>query len=78
MIVRALSKGVGLRASSKMITRAGKMELPAGPKGQQQIRAADHAMLQPMFLVRLSKDRSAVHTTTTIRLRAKYTAPPVR
>jgi len=49
-----------------------------GPKGQQQIRAEDHAMLQPMFLGRLRQTGNRFAFTTTVRLRAKYTAPPVR
>ena len=48
-----------------------------GPKGQQTIRAADHAMLQPMFLGRLRANGNRYSFTTTVNLRAKYTAPPV-
>ncbi len=49
-----------------------------GPKGQQEIRASDHAMLQPMFLVQLKQRGGKFTTTTTVRLRAKHTAPPAR
>jgi len=49
-----------------------------GPKGTMTIRAEDHAMLQPMFLGRLNKNGDRYTFTTTVRLRAKYTAPPVR
>ena len=49
-----------------------------GPKGQQQIRAADHAMLQPMFLVQLRGSGSRYTANTLVRLRAKHTAPPAR
>ena len=49
-----------------------------GPKGQQEIRASDHAMLQPMFLVQLRGSGGKFTATTTVRLRAKHTAPPVR
>lgn len=48
------------------------------PKGQSQIRAADHALLQPMFLVQLRRNGERYTPTTTVRLRAKHTAPPVR
>ena len=47
-----------------------------GPKGQQEIRASDHAMLQPMFLVNLRQSGGKYSATTTVRLRAKHTAPP--
>jgi branched-chain amino acid transport system substrate-binding protein len=49
-----------------------------GPKGQQQIRASDHAMLQPMFLVQLRQSGSRYTANTMVRLRAKHTAPPAR
>jgi branched-chain amino acid transport system substrate-binding protein len=49
-----------------------------GPKGQQEIRASDHAMLQPMFLVNLRQSGGKYSATTTVRLRAKHTAPPQR
>ena len=49
-----------------------------GPKGQQEIRASDHAMLQPMFLVNLRQSGGKYTATTTVRLRAKHTAPPQR
>lgn len=49
-----------------------------GPKGQQQIRASDHAMLQPMFLVQLRGSGARYTANTLVRLRAKHTAPPAR
>jgi branched-chain amino acid transport system substrate-binding protein len=49
-----------------------------GPKGQQTIRASDHAMLQPMFQVKLVEAGGKYTTSVTKRLRAKYTAPPER
>jgi branched-chain amino acid transport system substrate-binding protein len=49
-----------------------------GPKGQQQIRASDHAMLQPMFLVQLRQNGNRYTVNTTVRLRAQHTAPPAR
>jgi branched-chain amino acid transport system substrate-binding protein len=49
-----------------------------GPKGQQEIRASDHAMLQPMFLVQLRQSGGKYTAATSVRLRAKHTAPPAR
>ena len=49
-----------------------------GPKGQQEIRASDHAMLQPMFLVQLRGSGGKFTANTTVRLRAKHTVPPAR
>jgi branched-chain amino acid transport system substrate-binding protein len=76
MIVRALSKG-STSDVDKMITALEGWSF-TGPKGQQQIRAADHAMLQPMFQVRLKEQANGKYSAVVLkRLRAKYTAPPV-
>jgi branched-chain amino acid transport system substrate-binding protein len=64
MIVRAVSKGGGTDVN-KMISALEGWKF-VGPKGQQQIRKADHAMLQPMFNVRLRT------------VRGKRTAVPVK
>jgi branched-chain amino acid transport system substrate-binding protein len=76
MIVRALSKG-STTDVSKMISALEGWSF-TGPKGQQEIRPSDHAMLQPMFLVRLNQSGGKYTATTTVRLRAKYTAPPAK
>ena len=76
MIVRALSNG-STTDVSKMISALEGWSF-TGPKGQQEIRASDHAMLQPMFLVRLSQTGGRYTATTTVRLRAKHTAPPAK
>ena len=47
-----------------------------GPKGQQTIRPSDHAMLQPMFQVKLAQTNGKYAPVVLKRLRAKYTAPP--
>ena len=47
-----------------------------GPKGQQTIRPSDHAMLQPMFQVKLTQANGKYVPVVLKRLRAKYTAPP--
>jgi branched-chain amino acid transport system substrate-binding protein len=74
MMVRALKAST--TDVSKMISALEGWSF-TGPKGQQEIRASDHAMLQPMFLVRLSQTGGKYNVTTTVRLRAKHTAPPL-
>ena len=76
MIVRALTKG-SVTDVSRMITALEGWSF-TGPKGQQTIRPSDHAMLQPMFQVKLVEAGGKFSTTVTKRLRAKYTAPPER
>jgi branched-chain amino acid transport system substrate-binding protein len=50
-----------------------------GPKGQQTIRAADHAMLQPMFQVQLKQNARGKYDAVVLkRLRAQYTTPPAK
>jgi branched-chain amino acid transport system substrate-binding protein len=51
MIVRAVQKGGGDNVD-KMISALEGWKF-VGPKGPQRIRPEDHAMLQPMFQVRL-------------------------
>jgi branched-chain amino acid transport system substrate-binding protein len=51
MIVRAVGAGGGSDVNRMISSLEGWKFV--GPKGQQQIRKADHAMLQPMFHVRL-------------------------
>jgi len=76
MIVRALSKG-STTDVDKMISALEGWSF-TGPKGQQEIRASDHAMLQPMFLVQLRQSGGKYTANTTVRLRAKHTAPPAK
>jgi branched-chain amino acid transport system substrate-binding protein len=75
MIVRALKA-----STSNVDSMVGALEgwSFTGPKGQQEIRASDHAMLQPMFLVNLRQTGNRYTANTTVRLRAKHTAPPAR
>ena len=49
-----------------------------GPKGQMTIRAADHAMLQPMFIVQLVGPGNAPHPVVLRTLSPQTVAPPVR
>jgi branched-chain amino acid transport system substrate-binding protein len=74
MIVRALTKG-SPDDVDKMISALEGWSF-TGPKGQQTIRASDHAMLQPMFQVKLVQNGDRYKTTVVKSLRAKYTAPP--
>src|SRR5687767_979769 len=76
MIVRALQKGSATDVD-KMISALENWSF-TGPKGQQQIRAADHAMLQPMFQVQLKQQANGKYNAVVLKqLRARYTAPPV-
>ena len=58
MIVRALTKG-SVSDVDRMISSLEGWSF-TGPKGQQTIRASDHAMLQPMFQVKLDAERRQV------------------
>ena len=73
MIVRALTRSTS--NVDQMISALEGWSF-TGPKGQQSIRSSDHAMLQPMFQVKLVQSGNRYATAVTKRLRAKYTAPP--
>ena len=76
MIVRALQRGSASDVD-RMISALEGWEF-TGPKGQQIVRASDHAMLQPMFQVQL-RETSGRWTPVVLKsLRARYTAPPAR
>ena len=75
MMVRALKAST--TDVSKMVSSLEGWSF-TGPKGQQEIRASDHAMLQPMFLVQLRQNGTKYTANTTVRLRAKHTAPPAK
>ena len=53
MLVQAVTKADGDGNVDKMISALESYSFLA-PKGQEQVRAADHATLQPMFIVKLS------------------------
>jgi branched-chain amino acid transport system substrate-binding protein len=46
------------------------------PKGQQTVRAADHAMLQPMFIAKLSQSGTDYTAQLVKTLSSQDTAPP--
>jgi branched-chain amino acid transport system substrate-binding protein len=48
-----------------------------GPKGQQSIRAADHAMIQPMFQVKLVRVNGKLQPRVIARIKGQFVAPPV-
>jgi len=74
MIVRAIERGSPTDVE-KMISALEGWSF-TGPKGQQTIRASDHAMLQPMFQVKLEEKSGKFVPVVLKLLRAKYTAPP--
>ncbi len=49
-----------------------------GPKGPEQIRAADHALLEPMFIAKLETKGSNVYPVCLRTLPPSAVAPPVR
>ena len=74
MLVRAIENGSATDVN-KMISALEGWSF-TGPKGQQTIRATDHAMLQPMFQVKLTQANGKYVPVVLKSLRAKYTAPP--
>ena len=76
MVVRAIQTGQGTNVM-KMIKGLEGWKFMA-PKGMQQIRASDHAMLQPMFQVQLLSTGTGIYKPVTLAtLSAAQTAPPV-
>jgi branched-chain amino acid transport system substrate-binding protein len=48
-----------------------------GPKGQQTVRKSDHAMIQPMFQVKLVKAANGKFQPKVIaRIKGQFVAPP--
>jgi len=75
MIVHALQAG-GTNVNAMIKALAGWTFL--APKGVQQIRASDHAMLQPMYQVHLVESAKGVYTPVLAKtLSDSATAPPV-
>ena len=46
------------------------------PTGQETVRAADHALLQPMFIAKLTGSGTDYKATATKTLSPQDTAPP--
>ena len=76
MIVRAVQRSGGDNVD-KMITGLEGWKFNA-PKGRQQIRKADHAMLQPMFSVKLKFKGKKITPIPQKTFAAGSVAPPVK
>jgi branched-chain amino acid transport system substrate-binding protein len=75
MIVRALTQAKGDNVD-RMI-RALEGWSFVGPKGQQTIRASDHAMIQPMFQVKLQKASNGKWQPRVVStIKGRFVAPP--
>lgn len=75
MIVQALTGAKGDDVD-KMIAALEGWEF-VGPKGQQTVRASDHAMIQPMFQVKLVKGANGkLQPQVLARIKGQYVAPP--
>ena len=74
MIVRAVQASPG--DVNKMISSLEGWKF-TGPKGQITVRAADHAMLQPMFIVKLVGSGKDTHPVVLRALPPETVAPPV-
>jgi branched-chain amino acid transport system substrate-binding protein len=76
MVAHAIAAGGGTNVDAMIKALDGWSFL--APKGLQQIRAADHAMLQPMFQARLVEHSTTDFTPVLLRtLTPAQTAPPV-
>ncbi len=76
MIVHAVAVGGGDDVGKMISSLEGWRFI--GPKGPMQVRAEDHAMLQPMFIVRLEGTGSGIHPVVVRTLSPGTVAPPVR
>jgi branched-chain amino acid transport system substrate-binding protein len=74
MVVRALTEGGS--DVDKMVSALEGWTFE-GPKGSMEIRAEDHALLQPMFTVKLVKDGSGFKPELVKTLDPAAVAPPV-
>jgi branched-chain amino acid transport system substrate-binding protein len=75
LLARAVEKADGDTNVDAMITALEGYSFLA-PKGQQTVRAADHAMLQPMFIAKLSQSGTDYTAQLVKTLSAQDTAPP--
>ncbi len=74
MIVQALTKAKGDDVD-KMISALEGWSFVA-PKGQQAVRGSDHAMIQPMFQVKLVQNGNKFTPKVIARIKGEYVAPP--
>ena len=75
LLVHAIDKADGDQDVQKMITALEGYSFLA-PKGQETVRASDHAMLQPMFVAKLNQVGSEYQAVLVRTLSATDTAPP--
>lgn len=76
MIVHAIQAGSGTDVNKMISALSGWTFL--APKGMQQIRASDHAMLQPMYQVKLTEDSPTSFAPSNIAtLPSSLTSAPV-
>ena len=75
LLARAIEKADGDTNVEAMITALEGYSFLA-PKGQETVRAKDHAMLQPMFVAKLDQNGSELTATVVKTLSATETAPP--
>jgi branched-chain amino acid transport system substrate-binding protein len=76
MIVHAIEKADGDDVG-KMISALEGWTFDA-PKGRQTVRAADHAMLQPMFVAKLDRHGSSLEPTLVRTIPYQAVSPPVK
>jgi len=76
MIVHAIEKADG-EDVGKMIAALEGWTF-AAPKGQETVRAADHAMVQPMFVAKLTGPASALEPQLVRTLPSGAAAPPIK
>jgi branched-chain amino acid transport system substrate-binding protein len=76
MIVRALTEAKGDNVD-RMISALEGWNF-VGPKGQQSIRQSDHAMIQPMFQVKLTQSGNRFTPKVIARIKGQFVAPPER
>jgi len=75
MIVRALQGARGDNVDRMISALEGWSFV--GPKGQQSIRASDHAMIQPMFQVKLVKQANGKWNPRVVAtIKGRFVAPP--
>jgi branched-chain amino acid transport system substrate-binding protein len=75
LLARAIEKADGDTNVDAMITALEGYSFLA-PKGQQTVRAADHAMLQPMFIAKLNQSGTDYTAQLVKTLSPQDTAPP--
>jgi branched-chain amino acid transport system substrate-binding protein len=77
MIVHAVDKADGDASVDKLISALEGYSFLA-PKGQETVRAQDHAMLQPMFIVKLQQSGAGYDAVLVKTLTPDEVAPPTK